>query len=204
MAVASCHESVSIVTDVIVPFSAGHFYQFSEFVVTFRICCRQCFFPTHKTPVRHHSCTGVVPYDILHIPAVFGLADQLGHGAHGAVDTPAAGLEEHHGDQAQHGGGEHHAVKAEGKLGHAGVEQGSVVGPVPGQLEGPQQGDHLFEVPGPGKDQPGVPEHQEEHGKEEGQESVPENLALHPVGNVLFADRPNRPPSMPNSWPRPQ
>ncbi len=30
--------------------------------------------------------------------AVFGFTDQLGHGAHGAVDAPASGLEQDHGD----------------------------------------------------------------------------------------------------------
>ena len=48
--------------------------------------------------------------------AVPGLADQLGHGPHGAVDTPAAGFEQHHGDQAKDGGGQHHAVEPKGKL----------------------------------------------------------------------------------------
>ncbi len=126
-------------------------------------------------------------------PAVFGFADQLGHGAHGAVDAPAAGLEKHHGDEPQHGGGEHDAVETKGELGHAGVEQGAVVGPVPGQLEGPQQGDHLFQVPGPGKDQLGVPQHQEEHGKEKDQESAAERLAFHPAGHIPLAGEPEPP-----------
>ena len=45
--------------------------------------------------------------------AVFHPADQLRHGTHGAVDTPASGLEKRHGQQAQNGRGEHDAVKAE-------------------------------------------------------------------------------------------
>ena len=119
-----------------------------------------------------------------------GFADQLGHGAHRAVDAPATGLEEDHRHQAQHGGSEHDAVEAEGKLGHAGVEQRAVVGPLPGKLEGPQQGDDLLEILGAGKDQPGVPEHHEEHHKEKGQKAVAECLAFHPAGNIVFAGQP--------------
>ena len=71
--------------------------------------------------------------------AVPRLADQLGHGPHRAVHTPAAGLEQHHGDQAKNSGGQHHAVKSKGELRHAGMEECSVIVPLPGQLEGPQQ-----------------------------------------------------------------
>ena len=107
----------------------------------------------------------------------------------GAVDTPAAGLEEHHGDEPQHGGGEHDAVKAKGELGNAGMERRAVVSPVPGQLEGPQQRDRLLEILGPGEHQIGVPQHQKEHGKEKGQKAVAESLALHPAGDIFFAGK---------------
>lgn len=51
---------------------------------------------------------------------IFGFANELGHGAHWAVDAPAAGLVGNHGDEAQNSGGEHDTVKAKGKLCHTG------------------------------------------------------------------------------------
>ena len=74
---------------------------------------------------------------------MFRLADQLRHGTHRAIDAPASGLEQEHGADAQYGGGQHYAVKAKGKLGHARVEAVTVVGPVPGQLQAPEKGYHL-------------------------------------------------------------
>ena len=47
---------------------------------------------------------------------IFGFANELGHGAHWAVDAPAAGFVGNHGDEAQNSGGEHDTVKAKGKL----------------------------------------------------------------------------------------
>lgn len=91
--------------------------------------------------------------------SLFYLTDQLCHGAHGTVDTPAAGLEQHHGDEAQDGRGQHNAVKTESKLRHAGVKESTVVSPVPGELKGPQQRDHLPQVLRSGKYQIGVPQH---------------------------------------------
>ena len=64
-------------------------------------------------------------------------ADKLGHGSHGAVDAPASGLKECHGNQAEDRGSQHDAVEAKGKLGCSRVEDGSVIGPVPGKLKGP-------------------------------------------------------------------
>ena len=116
---------------------------------------------------------------------VFCFADQLGHGAHRAVDAPGAGLEQEHGHKAQHRGGEHHAVEAEGELDRPRVESAAVVGPVPGELEGPQQGDHLTQILGPGKDKISIPEHLEKHDKKEDQKAVAEGLALHPAGDIL-------------------
>ena len=78
-------------------------------------------------------------------------ADQLRHGAHGAVHAPGTGLEEEHGDQAQHGGGKHHAVEAEGELDDARVDRRAVVGPMPGQAEGPEKGDGLLQRGSAGK-----------------------------------------------------
>ena len=82
---------------------------------------------------------------------------ELRHGSHGAVDAPAAGLEEDHGDETQNGGGQHDAVKAEGELGDAGRKESAVIGPVPGQLEGPQQRHRLPQVLDAGKDQISIP-----------------------------------------------
>ena len=91
--------------------------------------------------------------------SVFRFTDQLSHRPHRAIDTPAARLEKDHSNQAQHGGGQHDAVKAEGKLCHTVVKDRSVVGPVPGQLKGPQQRDRLLEVLHSGEHEPGTPEH---------------------------------------------
>ena len=128
---------------------------------------------------------------------MFDLADQLHHGPHGAVDAPAAGLEQNHSDQTQHCGGEHHAVKAEGKLRYPQMEQSSMVSPVPGQLEGPQQGDRLPQIPHTGEHQIGVPQHQKEHGEEKGEKSVSERLAFHPFGDVFPAGQPEAPAQQP-------
>lgn len=123
--------------------------------------------------------------------SAFRPANQLRHGAHGAVDAPGTGLEQNHGEKAQRGGGQHHAVKAEGELGHAGMDQGSVIRPVPRQLEGPQQCDHLAKVLDPRENQIGIPEHQEEHGEKEDQEAIPKSLAFHPVRNIPFPGQAN-------------
>ena len=61
--------------------------------------------------------------------AVACFANQLGHGPHGAVDAPAARLEQNHGDQTEDGGGQHHTIESEGKLRHTGMEQRPVIGP---------------------------------------------------------------------------
>ena len=66
-----------------------------------------------------------------------GFADKLGHGAHRAVDAPASGLKQSHGNKAKDRGGQHDAVKAKRELGCSRVEQGSVISPVPGKLKGP-------------------------------------------------------------------
>ena len=104
----------------------------------------------------------------LRVP-VFDPADQLGHGPHGAVDAPAPGLEQHHRNEAQDGGGEHYAVKAKGELGYARMEQRPVIGPAPGQLEGPEQSHGLSQLLSSGKDQICNPEHLEEHDEKENQ-----------------------------------
>ena len=121
---------------------------------------------------------------------IFRLADQLRHGAHGTVDAPAAGLEQHHRGQSKDGRGQHDTVEAEGELRHAGMEQRPVVGPVPRQFEGPQQGDRLFEILRPSKYQIGVPQHQEEHRKEKDQETISERFALHPARDILLPGQP--------------
>lgn len=122
--------------------------------------------------------------------ALPGTADQLGHGAHGAVDAPGAGTEEHHRHQTQHRGGEHHAVKAKGELCHPGGQNGPVIGPVPGQPEGPQQRHRLAQLPLPGKDQVSGEEHVDEHGQEEDQKAVPEHLGADPAGHRQTAAEP--------------
>lgn len=75
---------------------------------------------------------------------ISAFADQLGHGSHGTVYAPAAGLKKHHGNQSQYGRGKHNAVKSEGKLSCAGMKQGSMICPVPRELKGPQKGHSLF------------------------------------------------------------
>ena len=61
-----------------------------------------------------------------------------------------------------------------------------MIGPVPGQLEGPQQSYRLPEILYAGEDQIGIPQHLEEHDEEENQKSIAEPLAFHPLWNVLF------------------
>ena len=78
---------------------------------------------------------------------VFRLADELSHGAHGAVDAPAAGLEKYHGEKAQKRGSEHDAVKAEGKLRNARMQERSVIGPVPWQFKYPKNGQTFMQHP---------------------------------------------------------
>ena len=80
------------------------------------------------------------------LSAVLCLTDQLGHGPHGAVNAPASGLEKDHGHQAKDGGGQHHAVKAKGKLGRSSMEPGPMIRPVPGDLKGPQERHRLREI----------------------------------------------------------
>lgn len=121
--------------------------------------------------------------------AVFDPADELCHSSHGTVHTPAAGLEQNHGDKSKYGGGQHNAVKAKGKLGNARVQDGSVVCPVPGNLKGPDQLNDLCQVLGAGKHQPGIPEHLKEHGKKENKESVAEPFAFHPFWHILSAGK---------------
>ena len=113
-------------------------------------------------------------------------ANQLGHRPHGAIYTPATGFEPHHGDQSQHRGGQHHAVKSKSELSHAGMEQGAMIGPIPRNLEGPQQCDYLPEILGPCKDQVCIPEHLEKHDEKPNQETVAERFAFHPFWDVLF------------------
>ena len=103
-------------------------------------------------------------------PARLRLADQLRHGAHRAVDTPAARFEEKHCDHAQGRGGEHQAVEAVGELSGPGRGR-SVVRPLPGQFEGPEEFNELAEFFCSRKDLPAVPEHQREHGHKEGQKA---------------------------------
>ena len=79
-----------------------------------------------------------------------------------------------------------------------------MAGPLPRQLEGPQQGDHLTQVLQTREHQTSVPERQEKHGEEEQPKPVPESPALHPPGMSHLRERPKRPPSMASSCPRPQ
>lgn len=111
----------------------------------------------------------------------------MGHGAHGAEDAPGAGLEQDHDDETDEGGGQHHTVKAEGELGHPGGEDGAVIGPVPGDPEGPEQLDGSADRVGAGAHQIRHPKHLKEHGKEENQESVPEPLGANPAGRGMVA-----------------
>ena len=104
----------------------------------------------------------------------FDFTDRLGHGAHGAVHAPGAGLAQHHRNKAQQRGSQHHAVESEGELGNAGGKQRPVVGPVPGQTEGPQLGNHLGKFLDSGKYQVGIPQHDPKHGEEKDQKAIPE------------------------------
>ena len=119
--------------------------------------------------------------------SVFCFADKLSHGAHGTVDTPGAGLKQYHGDNPQNGGGQHDAVEAKGKLGSSRRKPGLMVGPVPGNPEGPQKRHSLSQLSCAGEHQPGVPEHLQEHDQEEYQETISESFAFHPGGNVTLS-----------------
>lgn len=50
---------------------------------------------------------------------IFGFANELSHGAHGAVHTPGPRLKQNHGKKAEDCGSKHDAVKAKGKLGRS-------------------------------------------------------------------------------------
>ena len=73
---------------------------------------------------------------------LFAWLGLLCHGTHRTVDAPGSGAEQEHGDQAQHCGGKHNAVKTKGKLRDPRSDLNRI-GPVPGQLEGPQQCNRL-------------------------------------------------------------
>lgn len=81
---------------------------------------------------------------------IFGLADELGHGSHRTVNAPGSRLKKHHGDNPQHRGREHNAVKPKGELRRPGSGRLTPVSPIPGQPEGPKQGDNLTQLPGAG------------------------------------------------------
>src|SRR5699024_10826252 len=66
------------------------------------------------------------------------------------------------------------------------VEKRSMVGPMPRQLERPQQRDYLLHIPRSGKHQICVEEHDEKHSKEKDQKAATKSLAFHPTGDVLF------------------
>ena len=119
----------------------------------------------------------------------FSFADQLGHGSHRAVNTPAPRLKQRHSDQAQNGGSQHYAVKTESKLRGARVEQGSMIGPVPGQLKGPEQRNSLLKISGSGKHKVSIPEHLHKHHQKEKQKTIAKNLAFHPSGNIFFSGK---------------
>ena len=125
-------------------------------------------------------------------PAVFGPADQLGHGSHGTVDAPGAGFAEDHGYQAQHRGGKHYAVKTEGELGDPGG-RAAVVGPLPGQAEGPQQSHYLPQILRAGEYQSGGEEHLAKHHQEKDEKAVAEPAAFHPGGDVPPAGKTKAP-----------
>ena len=128
-----------------------------------------------------------LPFIMRSLVSLFCFADQLSHGPHRAVDAPAARLEQHHSNKAQHRGCQHHAVETKGKLSHAGMEQSSVIGPIPRKLEGPEQRDHLPEILRSGKNQVCIPEHLEKHDKKPDQETIAKGLAFHPFGNIFFS-----------------
>lgn len=66
------------------------------------------------------------------------------------------------------------------------MQQRSVIGPVPRQLERPQKRYRLPEILCACEHQIGVPQHQEKHGEEKDQESITEDLALHPARDILL------------------
>ena len=121
--------------------------------------------------------------------SVFCFTNQLGHGTHGAVDTPASRFIQDHGEKPQDGRGQHNTVKPESKLYGARVEPGAAVSPMPGEFERPQEGCHLFQIPGASKDQISIPKHLEKHKEKENQETVTEPLAFHPFGQIFFAGK---------------
>lgn len=117
------------------------------------------------------------------------LTDQLGHGAHWAVNTPGTWFIEDHGDQPQYSGGEHHTVKTEGKLGNPERNGGDVVCPIPGEADGPEQGDDLTQIFCAGKYQPGIEQHLEKHDEEKDKESIPERLGAQKGRNILLSGK---------------
>ena len=80
------------------------------------------------------------PVSRLRTETVFHFADELGHGAYGAVYTPAAGLKRHYSYKSQHRRSEHNAVKTKGKLSSAKVNKRLMVSPVPRQHENAKKG----------------------------------------------------------------
>lgn len=76
---------------------------------------------------------------VFRLPPVPQLADSLSHGPHGTEGAPAPGFIEHHHNQPNQQGGQHHAVEPKAVLGHPVRHCARCVGPVPGHPEGPEQ-----------------------------------------------------------------
>ena len=75
------------------------------------------------------------------VPDLWGFrpANELGHGAHGAVDAPRARLIEEHGDEGEDQRRDHQTVKTEGKLRRP-RGNGRRSRPVPRDIKRPEKG----------------------------------------------------------------
>ena len=120
---------------------------------------------------------------------ISGFADELCHGAHRTINTPAARLKQNHGNKAKNGGCKHNTVEAKGKLSNARMNEGSVICPMPGDFKSPKKSHNLSKILCAGKYQVGIPEHLEEHGEKENQKSITEPFTFHPFRNIFFSGK---------------
>ena len=115
--------------------------------------------------------------------------NQLSHGSHGTIDAPGTRFIGHHGNHSQHRRGKHYPVKPKGKLSSPRGKPCTVVGKMPRQPKGPQQGNSFSQGLASCKHQVGIPDHETEHGQEEGQKSIAKQATFHPLWYILVSGK---------------
>ena len=61
--------------------------------------------------------------------------------------------------------------------------------PVPGEADGPEQGDDLTQILCAREYQPGIEQHLEKHDEEKGKESIPERLGAQKGRNIFLSGK---------------